>query len=96
MNDALACAYQALFSRITLFSLLLAPSFEVVPHWRRQQEHALSRASPSARTMTDNEVLHFVQLYERLTRHVATEAPSHADIVIWLDEHRKVIAARGL
>ena len=46
--------------------------------------------------MTDNEVLHFVQLYERLTRHVATEAPSRADIVIWLDEHRKVIAARGL
>lgn len=96
VNDALAGDYQALFGRIKLFALLLAPSFAVVPRWRQQQEHALGRTSPSLRTMTDGEVLRFVQLYERLTRHVAAEAPSRADIVIRLDEDRTAIAAHGL
>ena len=71
VNDALAGAYQRLFSRIAFFALLLAPSFEIVPRWRQQQEHELRRRSPSARTMTDDEVTRFVQLYERLTRHMA-------------------------
>ena len=96
MNDALARRYQTLFSRITLFALLLAPTFDVVPRWRQQQEQALRRSSRSVRTMTDDEVLGFVQLYERLTRHVAAEVPSRADILIRLDKDRVPIKVRGL
>lgn len=96
VNDALAGDYQALFSRITLFALLVAPSFDAVPRWRQQQEHTLRRTAPSTRTMTDGEVRRFVQLYERLTRHVATEAPRRADIVVWLDEDRTPIKTQGL
>ena len=96
VNDALAGDYQSLFSRIALFAVLLAPSFDIVPRWRQQQEHALRRNSPSAQTMTDDEILHFVGLYERLTRHIALEAPSRADVLIRLDEQRVPVGAEGL
>lgn len=89
--------YQALFSRIDYQVLLASPSFEVVAGWRREQEAKL-RARHADRPedlhiMTDGEVDHFVQHYERLTRHIIREMPGRADAVVELTADR---ALRGL
>lgn len=92
VNDALASAYQSLFAQIDHLTLLEAPSFEVVAGWRWGQEQKL-RARLDAqggggRTMDEAQVAAFVQLYERLTRHILATLPGRADLVIALDPDR--------
>ena len=94
-NAALAGDYQRLFARIDLLVLLAAPGFDVVRGWRTKQEHAL-RAQCGA-GMSDDQLGRFVEHYERLTRHILSDMPPYADIVIALDHDRapQVIADRS-
>nr|WP_255250162.1 kinase [Rhizorhabdus dicambivorans] len=89
-NAALAGDYQALFGRIDLLVLLAAPGFEAVRDWRVEQEHGLARtAAVGAKgVMSDAEVERFIRFYERLTRHILTEMPRRADLVIRLGKDR--------
>ncbi len=94
VNAALAGPYRALFGRLDLFVLFTAPDFATVLAWRREQEAKLRRRLAEAgqdagRAMSDQEVEVFVQHYERLTRHIAREAPARADMVIALDADRR-------
>lgn len=93
VNRALAGPYQALFDRLDLYLLLQPPSFDVVVGWRRQQEAELRQRTGAG--MSDAEVARFVQHYERLSRHIAREAPARADVVVSLDETRAPVRIEG-
>ncbi len=84
-NDALAGAYAPLFARIDALVLLAAPGFEVVHGWRLEQERALG-AGPGA--MDAAAIARFIAHYERLTRHILTEMPPRADLVVRLGQDR--------
>jgi len=86
-NDALAGPYRALFDRIDRLVLLAAPVWSVVATWREQQEAELRTVSPGA--MTPQQVQHFIQHYERLTRWILAEMPARADLVVRLDADRR-------
>lgn len=95
VNAALAGPYQDLFARIDLLVLLKAPSFEVVLAWRREQEAKLRarltrEGGDLKRAMTDDQVADFIAHYERLTRHILAEMPGRADVVVELDETRRL------
>lgn len=96
-NTALANEYQTLFAELDLLVLLAAPSFDVVYRWRLEQESELRRkvmeeGRDASRLMTDAELVRFISHYERLTRHILSEMPARADIVVRLDaERRKMI-----
>lgn len=94
VNDALAGAYQALFSRIDILILLRPPSFDVVARWRREQEHKLRERTSGG--MTDAEVARFVLHYERLSRWIDREMSARADVVVQLDERRRPVAIWGI
>lgn len=89
-NTALGGAYQTLFARLDMLVLLAAPGFEAVRDWRIEQEHDLARitAIDATGVMSDAEVERFVRFYERLTRHILTEMPDRADLVIHLARDR--------
>jgi len=93
VNAALAGPYRALFGRLDLLVLFIAPDFATVLAWRREQEAKLrarlAETGQAGRAMGDDEVAVFVQHYERLTRHIAREMPPRADIVIALDADRR-------
>ena len=91
-NAALAGEYQHLFARIDLLILLAAPDFGAVLRWRTEQEHELRRTAPcdAPGIMSDTALVRFVQHYERLTRHILTEMPARADLVIALNADRSV------
>lgn len=93
-NRALAGPYAKLFGRIDMLILLAAPGFEIVPIWREQQEAELRlRAGPDAsKVMSPREVTRFIQHYERLTRHILSEMPARAHIVVRLGSEREVLA----
>jgi D-glycerate 3-kinase len=90
VNTALAGSYQTLFGWIDLLVLLAAPDFGAVSGWRIEQEHALR--DRTGRGMTDEQVIRFVQHYERITRHIMAEMPARADLVVRLDARRAAIA----
>jgi D-glycerate 3-kinase len=93
VNDALSRAYRRLFAPIDFLVLLAAPGFEIVARWRTEQEQQLRADRPAATgIMSGAEVERFVQHYERLTRHILSEMPSRADLVLRLDENRRVIS----
>lgn len=90
VNDALAGPYQHLFGRIGFLVFLAAPSFDVVAGWRKEQEAKLrARTEGSSHVMSDEQVDHFVQFYERLTRFMLAEMPSRVDAVVRLDANRE-------
>ncbi|MGZ3297486.1 MAG: kinase [Asticcacaulis sp.] len=95
VNHALATSYQSLFALIDDMVLLAAPRFEIVADWRRQQEHGLIAAvkntgGPAPFVMSDSEIARFILFYERLSRHILAEMPSRADLVLNLDDQRRL------
>lgn len=92
-NTALAQEYPALWQQIDHLLLLQAPSFDIVPEWRWQQEQQLSREYATAGEhvgMTRTQVERFVQLYERVSRQALAMLPALADDIVRLDTLRRV------
>ena len=101
VNARLREDYQRVFARIDELILLKAPGFEVVYQWRAEQEQKLRdrlmRAGhDTSRLMEDAALRRFISHYERLTRHILTEMPARADVVIEMDSTRRVERVRGL
>lgn len=95
VNDTLAGPYQRLFAAIDLLVLLEAPSFETIYGWRIEQERKLrDRAGDGGHVMSDAEVHRFISHYERLTRHILSEMPARADMLISLGADRSVLRRR--
>jgi D-glycerate 3-kinase len=98
VNEQLAGPYQALFGLLDRLLMILAPGFETVFEWRREQERKLEAkvgtapASITRRIMNDDEISRFIAHYERLTRHTLTEMPARADLVVSLDAQRRIMA----
>jgi D-glycerate 3-kinase len=88
VNDALAGQYQELFARFDRLMLLAAPGFDVVHGWRLQQEREAGGPMDSAA------IARFIAHYERLTRHILTDMPNHADCVVRLDARRRPLSIR--
>ena len=89
-NAALGGEYQRLFARIDRLVLLAAPGWEVVEHWREEQEAPLRR-SKAPLAMSPAELARFIQHYERLTRWILEEMPPRADLLVRLGENREVL-----
>ncbi len=86
-NAALGVHYPPLFAAIDKLALLAAPSWDVVLGWRREQEAALR---PGPARMDEAALARFVDHYERLTRHILSEMPARADLIIPLAEDRSI------
>ncbi|MEO7199627.1 MAG: kinase [Dokdonella sp.] len=89
VNCKLVAEYMPLWRRLDALVLLQAPDFGVVSQWRDQQEQALrDRHAPCA--MDPQQLLHFLQHFERLSQHALATLQSRASIVIHLDPQRAV------
>lgn len=86
VNAQLGTSYRELFARLDFLLLLEAPSFESIYRWRGLQEEKLAARSDGSRVMNTTELAHFIQHYERLTRHCLSVLPTLADKVYLLDE----------
>lgn len=97
VNQSLAGAYQTLFGMLDLFVMLKVPSMEVVYQWRQLQEQKLLKLRPDGNgVMSAEEVIRFVDHYERLTRHMLKVLPDKADVLFELGEDHNIHSARGL
>ncbi len=91
VNTALAGDYQKLFTMLDMLVLLKAPSFEQVYEWRTLQEHKLISSQKTGKsTMTDEQLVQFIQHFERLTRHCLKTLPAQADVVFHLNNKHRI------
>jgi D-glycerate 3-kinase len=91
VNTQLAGDYQKLFQMLDMLVLLQAPSFEQVYEWRTLQEHKLISSQPSGTaTLTDAQLVDFIQHFERLTRHCLKILPARANVVLHLNAQHRI------
>lgn len=97
VNHALATTYPALFDLLDALVVIEAPDFEAIIRWRTEQEHKLRErvATTSSRVQSDDEIVRFVQHYERVTRNNFSTLPDRADVVLTLGGDHQVIGRRG-
>lgn len=84
VNERLRTSYRDLWRRLDLLCCLLVPDLAAVRRWRWQQERELAARESGHAIMTRDETEHFLQYFERLTRHSLGTLPEHADWVIRL------------
>jgi D-glycerate 3-kinase len=99
VNEALRGPYCSLFGLIDVQLLLQVEGMHKVFEWRRLQERKLAAkaADTSAtdlRIMSDAQVDRFVMHYERLTRHILSEMPERADVVLPVDDTHNPASVR--
>lgn len=94
-NQALARDYPPLWDRLDRLTFLQGPGFEVVSEWRWQQELTLQADNPGRQVMTRPQVLRFIQLFERVSRHALRTLPALADSTLVLDARRMPLHAHG-
>ncbi|MCY4046366.1 MAG: phosphoribulokinase [Cellvibrionales bacterium] len=94
VNQQLKGDYQQLNNRIDLLIMLKAPSFQYVYEWRLEQEQKLrqylSDNHLDATAMTDAQVEHFTQFFQRITEHGLKTLPDKVDLLFNLDENRVI------
>jgi D-glycerate 3-kinase len=74
---------------------LQAPSFDAVYTWRMQQEEKLKqRVGNASNIMSDEDILIFIQYYQRLTQHALCTLGNHADFIFELDNARNITKSR--
>lgn len=82
-------SYQPLWRKLDALVVLQAPSWEVIRHWRSQQEQELiARHAPLA--MDADTMVRFLAHYERLSRHALATLPAMADTCVEYDAQRHV------
>jgi len=95
VNQQLKKYYQPLYQHFDYWVALQAPSFDDVYLWRLEQEKKLAlkvesltdTSQPSA-VMDAEQVLDFIQYFQRLTEHGINTLPLFADTTFYLDEKR--------
>lgn len=92
VNNMLQRHYVPLFAMMDKWIFLQAPSFDAVYSWRCQQEHKLiQRLGYAKNIMSDEEILNFIQYYQRLTEHTLRTLGSRSEWIFELDNERKII-----
>jgi D-glycerate 3-kinase len=97
INQSLAGNYQQLFAMADQLIMLQAPSFDTVYNWRLEQEtkliERLKSTGNSARSglMSAQQILRFIQYFQRITEHSLQEMPRRAHHLYQLDQQRNII-----
>jgi len=86
---ALASDYAKLWRKLDALVVLAAPDFAIVERWRGEPERVLRRRG-APRAMSRPALRRFLMHYERLSLRALKTLPKIADIVIELDERRRV------
>ncbi len=96
VNTKLESEYTQLFGLIDCLLFLQAPDFDCVQNWRLTQERKLrqSASADATKVMSDEQVVAFIQHYERLTRDNLATLPARADAVIELGRDHQAIFLR--
>jgi D-glycerate 3-kinase len=97
VNKQLKQYYQPLYQHFDYWVALQAPSFDYVYRWRLEQEQKLAltlnstgKSTEPLAVMSAENILDFIQYFQRLTEHGIKTLPLFADTTFFLDKNRRI------
>jgi len=93
VNEQLQSYYQPLYQYVDFWVALQAPSFDSVYKWRLEQEQKLIKKTLLAEqtnVMNEEDILNFIQYFQRLTTHGMLSLPLLAHTIFYLDDNRSI------
>ena len=93
VNIQLQTKYKKLFSKLDCLLFLKAGNFKLLQSWRLKQEALLklnSKNKANSKVMSKNEVLTFMQTYQRVTQNMFKFAPKYSSIVLNLNRNHQI------
>tara|TARA_B100000029_G_scaffold392096_1_gene389077 strand:- start:1364 stop:2293 length:930 start_codon:yes stop_codon:yes gene_type:complete len=95
-NTQLKTNYKKLFNYLDEIVYLKPSSFKLLQKWRIIQERNLwlnSKKKKNLKTMTKEEVINFMQTYQRITQNMFKDTPKYASIIFKLDSKHQINSA---
>ena len=96
VNDQLKSKYKKLYSQLNCLIYLKAKDFSLLQKWRLKQERKLwikSKKSSKTKIMSKQDVLSFMQTYQRVTQNMFRYMPKYASIIINLNSNHQIKSA---
>ena len=96
VNDQLKSKYKKLYSQLNCLIYLKAKDFSLLQKWRLKQERKLwvkSKKNLNTKIMSKNNVLTFMQTYQRVTQNMFKYTPKYASVIINLNSNHQIKSA---
>jgi len=96
VNDQLKSKYKRLYSQLNCLIYLKAKNFSLLQKWRLKQERKLwikSKKNSNMKIMTKENVLSFMQTYQRITQNMFRTMPKYASVIINLNSNHQIKSA---
>ncbi len=93
VNHQLKTKYKKLFSQLNFLIYLKAKNFSLLQKWRLKQERKLlanSKKTSKHKIMNKEDVLIFMQTYQRITQNMFKNMPQYASIIINLNSNHQI------
>ena len=97
VNNNLKTYYKKLFKNINYFLYLKASSFPQLQSWRIKQEKKLffkSKNRKGLKIMSNNDIINFMQTYQRITQNMFKETPKNSSIIFNLNSKHQIKSIR--
>ena len=96
VNQQLKSKYNNLYSQLNCLIYLRAKNFKLLQKWRLKQERKLllnSKKNSKLKIMNKEDVLSFMQTYQRVTQNMFKNMPKYASIILNLNSNHQIKTA---
>ena len=96
VNQQLKSKYKNLYSQLNCLIFLKAKNFSLLQKWRLKQERKLGLKSKNkikSKVMNKEDVLNFMQTYQRITQNMFRNTPNYASIIFNLSSNHQIKSA---
>ena len=93
VNHQLKSKYKKLYSQLNCLIYLKAKNFSLLQKWRLKQERKLlvnSKKNSKLKIMNKEDVLSFMQTYQRITQNMFKNMPQYASVIINLNSNHQI------
>tara|TARA_B100001250_G_scaffold407968_1_gene429577 strand:+ start:953 stop:1882 length:930 start_codon:yes stop_codon:yes gene_type:complete len=93
VNQQLKSKYKKLYKQFNCLLYLKAKNFSLLQKWRIKQEKKLwliNKRSNNHKIMSNEEVINFMQTYQRVTQNMFKYAPKYASIILNLNSNHQL------
>ena len=94
VNNQLKSNYKKLYSQLNCLVFLKAKNFGLLQKWRMKQERKLwAKSKVKSKIMSREDVLNFMQTYQRITQNMFRNMPKYASIIFNLNSNHQIKSA---
>jgi D-glycerate 3-kinase len=96
VNQQLKSKYKKLYSQLNCLIYLKAKNFSLLQKWRLKQERKLwlkSKKNSNLKIMSREDVINFMQTYQRITQNMFRYVPKYASIIFNLNSNHQIKSA---